>query len=36
MGIEDRVSILFNTDDDWKIYKDPIEWNYIIEHKCLC
>ena len=36
MGREDIFSILFNTNDDWKIYKDPIDWNYIIEHKCLC
>lgn len=24
------------TADDWEIYEEPIDWNYIIENKCLC
>lgn len=22
--------------DDWEIYQEPIDWDYIIKNKCLC
>lgn len=22
--------------DDWEFYQEPIDWQYIIDHKCLC
>lgn len=24
------------TADDWELYEEPINWQYIIDHKCLC
>lgn len=24
------------TADDWELYEEPIDWQYIIDHKCLC
>lgn len=24
------------TADDWELYEEPIEWDYIIKNKCLC
>ena len=24
------------TADDWEIYQEPIDWDYIIKNKCLC
>lgn len=23
-------------DDNWELYQEPIDWQYIIDHKCLC
>lgn len=23
-------------EDDWELYEEPIDWQYIIDHKCLC
>lgn len=23
-------------EDDWELYEEPIEWDYIIKNKCLC
>lgn len=22
--------------NDWELYQEPIDWDYIIDHKCLC
>ena len=22
--------------DDWEFYQQPIDWQYVIDHKCLC
>lgn len=24
------------TSDEWELYQEPIDWQYIIDHKCLC
>lgn len=24
------------TADDWELYEEPIDWQYIIDHKCPC
>ena len=24
------------TADDWELYEEPIDWQYIIDHECLC
>lgn len=24
------------TSDEWEFYQEPIDWDYIIENKCLC
>lgn len=24
------------TADDWELYEEPIDWQYIIDNKCLC
>lgn len=23
-------------DDNWELYQEPIDWDYIIKNKCLC
>ncbi len=28
--------IMCVTRDDWEIYQEPINWDYIIKNKCLC
>lgn len=30
------IPILTSQDDDWEFYQEPIDWDYIIKHKCLC
>lgn len=27
---------LWLSKDDWELYQEPIDWDYIIENKCLC
>lgn len=32
----DLFICLRNLQDDWELYKEPIDWDYIIKNKCLC
>lgn len=27
---------LWLSKNDWELYEEPIDWQYIIDHKCLC
>lgn len=27
---------LWLSKNDWEVYEEPIDWEYIIDHKCLC
>lgn len=27
---------LWLSKNDWELYQEPIDWQYIIDHKCLC
>ena len=33
---DDDIDIEDLSRDDWEFYQDPIDWQYIIDHKCLC
>lgn len=36
---EDRVCEFIPIDiicDEWELYKEPVDWDYIIKNKCLC
>lgn len=33
---KDLVSIFTIHDNDWELYQEPIDWDYIIKNKCLC
>lgn len=34
-GTEMDIFDIFMT-DDWELYQEPIDWDYIINNKCLC
>lgn len=33
---DDDIDIEDLPRDDWEFYQEPIDWQYIIDHKCLC
>ncbi|MCM1497321.1 MAG: hypothetical protein NC124_02530 [Clostridium sp.] len=33
---KDLVSIFTIRNNDWELYQEPIDWDYIIKNKCLC
>lgn len=33
---KDLVYLFTIHDNDWELYQEPIDWQYIIDHKCLC
>ena len=33
---DDDIDIKDLYRDDWELYQEPIDWQYIIDHKCLC
>lgn len=33
---DDDIDIKDLYRDDWELYQEPIDWDYIIKNKCLC
>lgn len=33
---DDDIDIKDLYRDDWELYREPIDWDYIIKNKCLC
>lgn len=37
--IKEKPTVFYKEDllaDDWELYQEPIDWDYIIKNKCLC